>query len=73
LRNCTVFGGLDLSAVNDLTCLVLAGNDPIEAMWSVLSIFWLLEQGLAERTRADRVPYQLWAAQGWPEQCRAGR
>jgi phage terminase large subunit-like protein len=67
LRNCTVFGGLDLSAVNDLTCLVLVGNDPIEAMWSVLPIFWLPEQGLAERARADRVPYDLWAAQGWLE------
>jgi phage terminase large subunit-like protein len=67
LRTCTVFGGLDLSATNDLTCLVLAGSDPLDGTWSVVPIFWLPEKGLAERSRSDRVPYDLWAEQGWLE------
>jgi phage terminase large subunit-like protein len=67
LRNCTVFGGLDLSATSDLTCLVMAGSDPLDAAWSVLPIFWLPEQGLIERSRSNRVPYDLWAEQEWLE------
>jgi phage terminase large subunit-like protein len=67
LSSCTVFGGLDLSATNDLTCLVLAGSDPLDGTWSVIPIFWLPEQGLAERSRNDRVPYDLWAEHGWLE------
>lgn len=54
-----VFGGLDLSSVSDLTALVLVseGGD-------VHPTFWLPEDGLAEKSRADRVPYDVWAKQG---------
>jgi phage terminase large subunit-like protein len=58
---------LDLSAVGDLTALVLAGLEPITATWSVIPIFWLPERGLVERSRSDRVPYDLWASQGFIE------
>lgn len=56
------FGGLDLSAANDLTALV-------EVAWMgeelhVWPTFWLPGEGLAERARADRVPYDLWAREG---------
>lgn len=54
-----VFGGLDLSSVNDLTALVLVGQHG-----DVVSNFWLPEEGIAEKSRADRVPYDLWAEQG---------
>jgi phage terminase large subunit-like protein len=64
LHGCMVFGGLDLSAVGDLTCLVLAGLDPITAKWSIKPIFWLPEQGLLQRSRADRFPYDVWADRG---------
>jgi phage terminase large subunit-like protein len=67
LRNCVVFGGLDLSATNDLTALVLVGNDPVEGVWHTLPICWLPEDGLAERSRADRVPYDAFEAQGYLE------
>lgn len=56
-----VFGGLDLSSVSDLTALVLISGDDT---WSVYPSFWLPEQGLAEKARNDRVPYDLWAEQG---------
>lgn len=55
-----VWGGLDLSAVSDLTALVLVGDDG-----SVEPTFWLPEEGLAEKARTDRVPYDVWADQGY--------
>lgn len=58
-----VFGGLDLSSVSDLTALVLAakGDDG----WDIQPTFWLPADGLAEKSRSDRVPYDLWAQQGF--------
>jgi phage terminase large subunit-like protein len=55
-----VYGGLDLSSVHDLTALVLA-----TAAGDVHPTFWLPGEGLAEKSRADRVPYDLWAEQGY--------
>lgn len=54
-----VFGGLDLSSVNDLTALVLVTEDG-----GVHSEFWLPAEGLVEKSRKDRVPYDLWSKQG---------
>jgi phage terminase large subunit-like protein len=59
-----VYAGLDLSEVNDLTALVLIGQDHVTGIWSVKPTFWLPEQGLAERASRDRQVYDLWAAQG---------
>lgn len=55
-----VYGGLDLSSVNDLTALVLA-----TAEGDIEPTFWLPAEGLAEKSRADRVPYDVWAEQGF--------
>jgi phage terminase large subunit-like protein len=54
-----VWGGLDLSSVADLTALVVVTQDG-----GVHSEFWLPAEGLAEKSRKDRVPYDLWAKQG---------
>ena len=54
------FGGLDLSEVNDLTAFIL--YDPNTG--GVESKFWLPEDGIVERSREDRVPYDVWAKQG---------
>lgn len=54
-----VFAGLDLSSVSDLTALLLIHKHG-EA-WDVRPTFWLPEAGLAEKSRNDRVPYDLWA------------
>lgn len=56
------FGGLDLSSSNDLTAFV-------RAAWSgdelhTRSTFWLPGEGLADKARKDRVPYDLWRDQG---------
>jgi phage terminase large subunit-like protein len=64
-RDVPVFGGLDLSEVSDLTALVLV--TPVDSVWHVKPTFWLPGDGLAEKARSDRVPYDLWADQGWLE------
>lgn len=57
-----VYGGLDLSEVNDLTALLL--GTLVDGIWQVRPTFWLPEFGLAERSRADRVPYDQWVREG---------
>lgn len=60
-----VYGGLDLSEVSDLTALVLAA--PADGLWNIRPTFWLPGANLADKARNDRVPYDLWAQQGWLE------
>lgn len=62
-RNVPVWGGLDLSAVSDLTAKVYVA--PIDQKWHVKPTFWLPAEGLKEKSRQDRVPYDLWAEQGY--------
>lgn len=57
-----VFCGLDLSARTDLTALVIVGL--VDDVWQVVPHFWTPEQGLQERARRDRAPYDVWARQG---------
>lgn len=57
-----VYLGLDLSAVRDLTACVAISD--VEAAWHVLPTFWLPTVDLDERSRRDRVPYDVWAKQG---------
>lgn len=57
-----VFGGLDLSEVSDLTALALI--TPVDGVWHVKPTFWLPGYGLADKARADRVPYDVWAKDG---------
>lgn len=57
-----VYGGLDLSAVSDLTALVLGAR--VAGTWNVHPTFWLPGDGLAVKSRNDRVPYDLWHSQG---------
>jgi phage terminase large subunit-like protein len=54
-----VYGGLDLSSVSDLTAAVLVDEDD----GSVYPYFWLPEHGLRERSKADKVPYDVWHTQ----------
>jgi phage terminase large subunit-like protein len=58
-----VWAGLDLSARTDLTALVVIGR--IEGKWHVKSHFWTPESGLAERSKRDRVGYDVWVRQGF--------
>lgn len=62
LDDMDVYGGLDLSSVSDLTSLELVSDQG-----DVHSTFWLPEDGLEEKSRNDRVPYDLWHKQGFLE------
>ncbi len=57
-RGLPVYGGLDLSQTTDLTALVLVA--PVGGVWHVKPTFWLPDDGLMERSRKDRVPYDQW-------------
>lgn len=57
------YGGLDLSEVNDLTALELVF--PQETGWDVESHFWLPSKDLRDRSQNDRVPYDVWADEGY--------
>lgn len=61
-----IFGGLDLSEVADLTALVLVSpkKEDGKTVWQVKPTFWLPSDNLRDRAKADRVPYDVWHAQG---------
>jgi len=60
-----VYAGLDLSSSADLTAFVpMAWMDDA---WEVKPTFWLPRDGLAEKSRSDRVPYDQWAQAGFLE------
>lgn len=57
-----VYAGLDLSARTDLTALVLICQE--DGVWHVRPYFWTPEQGLTDRSKRDRAPYDVWARAG---------
>lgn len=60
---CEVFAGLDLSETSDLTAFVRVAR--VDGQWHVRPTFWLPEHGLAEKSRQDRTPYDVWKSQGF--------
>src|SRR5690625_3653776 len=64
LEGLAAFGGLDLSARTDLTGFVLIGRDA-EGVAHVHPYFWTPEQGLYDRAKRDRVPYDVWVREGY--------
>jgi phage terminase large subunit-like protein len=54
-----VWCGLDLAEVHDLTAFVA-----VDDTGGVHPTFWLPQHGLAEKSRKDKVPYDMWAKQG---------
>jgi phage terminase large subunit-like protein len=55
---------LDLSERNDLTALVMTGKGR-DGQSSVRCWFYAPHEGLEDRAHKDRVPYDLWARQGY--------
>ncbi len=56
-----VYGGLDLSAKQDLTALVLVAER--DGLWHVWCHFWTPETTLRDRASRDKAPYDLWVQQ----------
>jgi phage terminase large subunit-like protein len=55
---------IDLSQRNDLTAVV-EGADDAEGNTNLRAQFFTPLIGLADRSRRDRTPYDLWVKQGW--------
>ena len=62
--NNVVAMGLDLSQRIDLTALVYVGRGD-DGQYSVKCEFFAPQDGVRDRALTDRVPYDLWAQQGW--------
>lgn len=58
-----VWCGLDLSARTDLTALVIIGK--IAGIWHTQCHFWTPENGLSDRSKRDRQPYDVWVRQDY--------
>lgn len=63
LQGMSVYGGLDLSSRFDLTSLMLEGKDK-DGICHVQTYAWTPYEGLIERSKRDRVPYDLWVRDG---------
>ncbi len=61
--NAEIYCGLDLSSTSDLTAFVAIAN--IDGVWEAKPTFWLPEEGLREKSRADKQTYDLWAKEGF--------
>lgn len=57
------WAGLDLSASRDLTAFVMAFPDGDG--WHIVPEFFLPADGIREKAKAEKVPYDLWADQGF--------
>lgn len=58
-----IWGGLDLSSRADLTALVFVHQEG--QVWHVHPYFWTPGDGVVERAKRDRVPYDVWVKEGW--------
>jgi phage terminase large subunit-like protein len=66
LKGRPCYGGLDLSSKIDLTAFVLLfPSDDINNKWIVLPWFWVPEDAVYSRVATDKVPYDIWAKQGY--------
>lgn len=58
------WAGLDLSATTDLTAFVMAFT--IEGgKVALIPHFWVPSERMRERSRRDKVPYDVWCQHGW--------
>lgn len=62
LRGLRVFGGLDLSSSTDLSALALVGER--DGQVHVVVRCYAPADGLRDRARRDRAPYDVWAREG---------
>lgn len=66
LRGRTCYGGLDLSSTIDISAFILVFPPQTEEDETrVLCRFWIPEDSMLERSRRDRVPYDVWVRQGF--------
>ena len=61
-RDC--YAGLDLSSPGDITALVFPPRDE-EEKYVLLPYFWIPEETIPRRVKANSVPYDIWEKQGY--------
>lgn len=59
------YGGLDLSAKQDLTALARVWRNEEDDCFDAELTFWTPEQTIAKREEIDRVPYRAWRDEGY--------
>lgn len=62
-------GGSDLSSTTDLTAAKVIFMVPNDPKIYVLQMYWLPENLLEQRTKEDKIPYDLWHEQGLLRTC----
>lgn len=62
LEGAECFGGLDLAPVHDLSALSLVFW--IDGKLKVLNFAWCSEEDILERSRVEKVPYDIWEERG---------
>ena len=62
-RDC--YAGLDLSSTGDITALVLIFPPREEEKYVLLPYFWIPEETIPRRVKANSVPYDIWEKQGY--------
>jgi len=66
LRGRKAFGAIDLSGTRDLTASALAFPPDLDhPQWAAWIHFWTPEATLAERSKRDGVPYDVWVRDGF--------
>jgi len=66
LKGRTCYGGLDLSTNIDLTAWILVfPPEDDDGRYEILCRFFLPEDNMMARVRKDKVPYDVWARQGY--------
>lgn len=63
LRGRSCYAGLDLASSIDVAALVLAFGAGEQIY--LVPYFWVPEENIEKRARTDKVPYDVWAAQGF--------
>lgn len=53
-------GGADLSSTTDLTCATVIFKVPDDETIFVKQMYWLPEELLEQRTKEDKIPYDIW-------------
>ena len=64
LKGRVCFAGLDLASSVDVAALVLAFGGEDELVY-LLPYFWVPAENIEKRARTDKVPYDVWARQGF--------
>lgn len=66
LRGRPCYAGIDLASKIDLCALSLVfPPTPDDPRWQWVQQIWTPEDTIKDRAHRDRVPYDLWAEQGW--------